>query len=283
LEGALMNLAINARDAMPDGGELTISASDRRLSASDLSDQEQANPGDYVEIVVSDSGVGMAPDVLSRAVEPFFTTKPTGQGTGLGLSQVYGFVRQSGGFLRMDSEPGRGTRVRIYMPGSLRPQGAVKGWSKPAAKLTTPSSAHGAILVVEDQADVRAQIVEVLAGMGCEVEEAADGAEGLRIADRRHFDLLVTDVGLPGLNGRQLADAARAATPTLPILFITGYAGTALDSIRLGDGVEILRKPFGLDELTARVAAILSRSAASEGSGVASASAGLAASRTPAS
>ena len=127
LEGALMNLAINARDAMPDGGELTISASDRKLTASDLSDQEQANPGDYVEIVVSDSGVGMTPDVLSRAVEPFFTTKPTGQGTGLGLSQVYGFVRQSGGFLRMDSEPGRGTRVRIYMPGSLRAQGRVQG------------------------------------------------------------------------------------------------------------------------------------------------------------
>ena len=146
LEGALMNLAINARDAMPDGGELTISASDRKLTASDLSDQEQADPGDYVEIVVSDSGVGMAPDVLSRAVEPFFTTKPTGQGTGLGLSQVYGFVRQSGGFLRIDSERDHGTRVRIYMPGSLRPKGAFKGWSKPAAKLATPSSARGAIL-----------------------------------------------------------------------------------------------------------------------------------------
>jgi signal transduction histidine kinase/CheY-like chemotaxis protein len=283
LEGALMNLAINARDAMPDGGELTISASDRKLTASDLSDQEQANPGDYVEIVVSDSGVGMAPDVLSRAVEPFFTTKPTGQGTGLGLSQVYGFVRQSGGFLRMDSERDHGTRVRIYMPGSLRPKRAFKGRSKPVARLARPSSAHGAILVVEDQADVRAQMVEVLAGMGCEVAEAADGVEGLRIVGRRHFDLLVTDVGLPGMNGRQLADAARAAIPALPVLFITGYAGTALNSIHLADGVEILRKPFGLDELTVRVAAILSRSAASEGSGIASGSAGHAASQVPAS
>jgi CheY-like chemotaxis protein len=221
----------------------------------------------------------MTPDVLSRAVEPFFTTKPTGQGTGLGLSQVYGFVRQSGGFLRLESEPGRGTRVRIFMPGSLRAQGAFKGWSKPAAKLTTPSSAQGAILVVEDQADVRAQIVEVLTGMGCDVTEAADGVEGLATVGRRHFDLLVTDVGLPGLNGRQLADAARAAMPALPVLFITGYAGTALDSIHLADGIEILRKPFGLDELTARVAAILSRLAA-EGSGAAAASAGLAASQT---
>jgi hypothetical protein len=174
-----MNLAINARDAMPDGGELTISASARKLTASDLFDQEQASPGDYVEIVVADSGVGMAPDVLSRAVEPFFTTKPIGQGTGLGLSQVYGFVRQSGGFLRMESERGRGTRVGIYMPGSLWAQGGFKGRPKPAARLATPSSAHGAILLVEDQADVRSQIVEVLTDMGCEVTEAADGAEGL--------------------------------------------------------------------------------------------------------
>ena len=202
LEGALMNLAINARDAMPEGGELTISASARKLTASDLCDQEQANPGDYVEIVVADSGVGMAPDVLSRAVEPFFTTKPTGQGTGLGLSQVYGFVRRSGGFLRMESEEGRGTRVCICMPGSLRAQGGFKGRPKPAAKLATPPFAHGAILLVEDQADVRAQIVEVLTGMGCEVTEAADGVEGLRILDRSHFDLLVTDVGIPGMNGR---------------------------------------------------------------------------------
>ena len=128
---------------------------------------------------------------------------------------------------------------------------------------------------------MRAQIVEVLTGMGCEVEEAADGVEGLRIVDRRHFDLLVTDVGLPGLNGRQLAEAARAAKPALPVLLITGYAGNALDSIHLADGIEILRKPFALDELTARVAAILARSAASRGSGGVSGPAGLAASSSP--
>ena len=263
LEGALMNLAINARDAMPDGGELTISVTDRKVTARDFSDPEEAKPGDYVEVSVSDTGLGMTPEILARAIEPFYTTKPTGQGTGLGLSQVYGFVRQSGGFLRIESEPGRGTTVRISLPGSPRSPDAVKDWSKPRGASTAPSSASGVVLVVEDQADVRAQIVEVLANMGCEVVEAMDGVEGSRLIDqRRHFDLLVTDVGLPGLGGRQLADAARAINPGLRVLFITGYAGTALDDARLTDGMEILRKPFSLDEFADRVAAILSRPAA---------------------
>jgi signal transduction histidine kinase/ActR/RegA family two-component response regulator len=268
LEGALMNLSINARDAMADGGELTISVADRKVTVPDLSDPEGAKPGDYVVVSVSDTGVGMTPEILGRAIEPFYTTKPTGQGTGLGLSQVYGFVRQSGGFLRIESEPGRGTNVIISLPGSPRSQDARKDWSKPVGASTSPSSARGAVLVVDDQADVRAQIVEVLTDMGCEVIEAVDGLEGLRLIEQgRHLDLLVTDVGLPGLSGRQLADAARAATPALPVLFITGYAGTALDAAQLKDGMEILRKPFALDEFAARVAAILSRSAASAGSG----------------
>jgi CheY-like chemotaxis protein len=268
LEGALMNLAINARDAMPDGGELTISVTDRKVTARDLADPEEAKPGDYVQVSVSDTGVGMTPEILARAIEPFYTTKPTGQGTGLGLSQVYGFVRQSGGFLRIESEPGRGTNVLISLPGSPRSQDARKDWSKPLGASTAPSSARGAVLVVEDQADVRAQITEVLANMGCEVIEAADGLEGLRLIETRHLDLLVTDVGLPGLSGRQLADAARAAIPALRVLFITGYAGTALDSAQLSEGMEILRKPFALEEFAARVATILSQSAASAGSGL---------------
>ncbi len=264
LEGALMNLAINARDAMADGGELTISVSDRKVTVPDLSDPEGAKPGDFVVVSVSDTGTGMTPEILSRAIEPFYTTKPVGQGTGLGLSQVYGFVRQSGGFLRIESEPGRGTSVIISLPGSPRSQDAAKDRSKPVGPSTAPSSARGAVLVVDDQAEIRAQIVEVLTDMGCEVIEAADGPEGLRlIGQRRDLDLLVTDVGLPGLSGRQLADAARAATPALPVLFITGYAGTALDAAQLKDGMEILRKPFALEELAARVAAILSRSAGS--------------------
>jgi signal transduction histidine kinase/ActR/RegA family two-component response regulator len=280
LEGALMNLAINARDAMPEGGELTISVADRNLTAQDLAGQDQVNPGDYVEIAVSDTGSGMTPEVLERAIDPFFTTKPTGQGTGLGLSQVYGFVRQSGGFLRIESEPGHGTKVLIAMPGSPRTPGVSKLLARSDAGLAAPFSARGAVLVVEDQADIRAQFVEVLTDMGCEVVEAADGLEGLRIVDQRpHLDLLVTDVGVPGLNGRQLADAARTAMPALPVLFVTGYAGAALDAVQLPDGMEVLRKPFALDELAARVAAILSRSAASARNGLMPATDGLPASK----
>ncbi|MGB3581827.1 MAG: ATP-binding protein, partial [Roseiarcus sp.] len=236
--------------------------SDRKVTAGDLADHEEAKPGDYVEVSVTDTGAGMTPEILSRAIEPFYTTKPTGRGTGLGLSQVYGFVRQSGGFLRIESQPGRGTNVIISLPGSPRSQDARKDWSKPVGTSTTPSSARGVVLVVEDQADVRAQIVEVLANIGCQVIEGFDGDEGLRLIDQtRHFDLLITDVGLPGLSGRQLADAARATMPDLPVLFITGYAGTALDAARLADGMEILRTPCALDELSARVAAVLSRAA----------------------
>ncbi len=263
LEGALLNLAINARDAMPNGGELTIAVSDVKVTAKDLSGQDDANPGDYIEIRVSDTGAGMTEEVLARAFEPFFTTKPAGQGTGLGLSQVYGFVRQSGGFSRIESRLGEGTTFRAFLPGTPRAQGESSERSD-AAEAAPSSSARGIVLVVEDQDDVRAQIVEVLTDMGCEVIEAPDGPKGMQIVDQRQrLDLLVTDVGLPGVNGRQLADAARLATPGLPVLFITGYAGNALDNIQLTDGMEILRKPFSLEDLAARVAALLKRSGGS--------------------
>jgi signal transduction histidine kinase/CheY-like chemotaxis protein len=256
LEAVLLNLAINARDAMPDGGRLTISVSDRKLKAADLVDQDQASPGDYVEIKVSDTGVGMTPDVLSRAFEPFFTTKPTGSGTGLGLSQVYGFVRQSGGFSRIESRPGVGTAVFFFLPSHPRARAEAPAQSRLAE--AARHSARGAVLVVEDQDEVRRQIAEVLTEMGCDVVEATDGLEGAQIAQSgRHLDLLVTDVGLPGLKGRQLADAARDAMPGLPVLLITGYAGQALDNIRLADGMEIMRKPFLLEDLAARVRALL--------------------------
>ncbi len=256
LEAVLLNLAINARDAMQDGGRLTISVMDRKLKAADLADQDQASPGDYVEIRVSDTGVGMTPDILSRAFEPFFTTKPTGSGTGLGLSQVYGFVRQSGGFSRIESRPGAGTAVSIFLPSRPRTQGKAPSSSR-RGEAPQPS-ARGAVLVVEDQDEVRAQIVEVLTEMGCDIIEAADGLQAMRIVQSgRHLDLLVTDVGLPGINGRQLADAARDAMPSLPVLLITGYAGQALDNIRLAEGMEIIRKPFLLEDLAARVKALL--------------------------
>jgi signal transduction histidine kinase/CheY-like chemotaxis protein len=266
LEAVLLNLAINARDAMPEGGALTLATVDRRLAAADVADQEGVAPGDYVEFTVADTGQGMTADVLARAFEPFFTTKPAGRGTGLGLSQVYGFVRQSGGFVRIESAPGTGTTVRVFLPVDERPAD-----EPPRPRDAKPGGAdaraRGHVLVVEDQDAVRAQIVGVLREIGCVVAEASDGAEGLRALQTGPApDLLITDVGLPGLNGRQLADAALAIKPDLPVLLITGFAGNALSDLELPPGMEILRKPFPLDELAARVRAILEqRSAAVAG------------------
>jgi signal transduction histidine kinase/ActR/RegA family two-component response regulator len=260
LESALLNLAINARDAMPQGGVLRIATADRKFAA-DLPELDM-QPGDYVEIEVTDSGVGMSHDVLSRVFEPFFTTKSTGQGTGLGLSQIYGFVKQSGGFVRIESAPGEGTSVRIYLPGHDRPtEPAVE--DRPAVeKIEAPSPAHqGKALVVEDQTEVRSQIADTLTEIGCTVIEAGDGTAGLKFLESGEpLDLLITDVGLPGLSGRQLAEAARAAQPDLPILLITGYAGS-LETLQLAPNMEMLRKPFTLDELAARVQALLKRTA----------------------
>jgi signal transduction histidine kinase/CheY-like chemotaxis protein len=259
LEAVLLNLAINARDAMPEGGLLVIEVSDRSIRAGEVSDPDPVSPGSYVQIKVTDTGIGMTPDVLARAFEPFYTTKPHGHGTGLGLSQVYGFVRQSGGFSRIESRPGAGTSIFICLPGQPRakPDEAPQAQREPDRPELR--SARGVVLVVEDQDEVRRQIVEVLGDLGCEVIEAADGLEALNIVESRRtrLDLLITDVGLPGLNGRQLADATREIRPGLPILLITGYAGRALDTIKIAEGTEILRKPFLLEELAARVKAML--------------------------
>ncbi len=249
LESALLNLAINARDAMPDGGTLTIATADRQLTWADLSGQDEAKPGGYLEISVADDGIGMTPSVAARAFEPFFTTKPVGQGTGLGLSQLYGFARQSGGSARLESVLGKGTTVRLFLP----------RYTEPAA-LPPPHAHHpdartearSTVLVVEDEAIIRALVVETLREQGHVVLEAADGPGGLQaLQSVAHVDLLVTDIGLPGMNGRQLADAARLDRPDLPVLLITGYAGPALD-VQLAPGIEVLTKPFSLDALAAK-------------------------------
>ena len=260
LESALLNLAINARDAMPDGGQITVTIADRHVAAGPFADSIDLRPGDYVEINVADTGSGMPPDVLARAFEPFFTTKPIGRGTGLGLSQLYGFVRQSGGAVQLESVLGQGTTVRLYLP---RYHEEPRMAPEPAPKPTVMAKAGGTVLLVEDEDRVRALIADALTDIGCQVMLAEDGPGGLAVLQSHHrVDILVTDVGLPGLNGRQLADAVRELQPGMPVLLITGYAGTALEGMALPSGMEVLAKPFKLDELTARVTAMLHRALA---------------------
>jgi PAS domain S-box-containing protein len=259
LENVLLNLAINARDAMPEGGRLTIGTRHAQLSASDVAHKEDAEPGDYVEVAVTDSGVGMDEATLARAFEPFFTTKPLGEGTGLGLSQLYGFVRQSQGVVQLDSRPGRGTTVRFYLPRYRQGDEAAeetRAGAVPGTLHANAAASGGTVLLVEDEAEVRAIAAEHLRDLGYTVLEAVDGPSALRILqDSRgsHLDLLVTDVGLPnGLNGRQVADAAREHRPSLPVLLITGYAGGALEG-QLAPGMAVLSKPFRLDVLAAKM------------------------------
>lgn len=251
LESAVLNLCINARDAMPDGGLLTISTADLILRHGDAS-AEEANPGPYVMISVADTGTGMPPDVLERAFEPFFTTKPVGAGTGLGLSQIYGFVQQSGGTVQLESTPMQGTTVRLLLPAHDAVPSASVG-----ALATAPQTVAGdgvTVLLVDDEPIVRTTAAARLRELGYDVLEAPDGPMALRIVEAAgHLDLLITDVGLPGgLNGRQVAEAVRERLPRVPTLFITGYATTALPP-----GSEVIGKPFALDDLARRAQALI--------------------------
>ena len=256
LENALLNLCINARDAMPDGGRLTIETNNHHFDERAARERD-LRPGDYLSLCVIDTGIGMPPEVIERAFDPFFTTKPLGEGTGLGLSMVYGFARQSGGQVHIESEVGRGTTLCIHLP---RHAGVETGDDEEPQRVA-PRADHGeTVLVVDDEATVRMLVVEVLEELGYAALEAADGAAGLQLlqGDRR-VDLLVTDVGLPGgMNGRQLADAARVARPDLKVLFITGYAETAVvGSGRLERGMELLTKPFAMDVLASRIKTLI--------------------------
>ncbi|MDO9712851.1 PAS domain S-box protein [Paracraurococcus lichenis] len=249
LESALLNLCINARDAMPEGGRLTIRTELASLSAADIP-EGQAAPGTYVGISVADTGTGMPPGVLARVFEPFFTTKPQGQGTGLGLSQVYGFARQSDGLVRIESVSGQGTTVRLLLPVHEGDATVATAPGCPSSPVAGPS---GTVLLVDDEDAVRRPVADRLRELGLSVLEARDGPEALRVLATARPDLLVTDVGLPGgMNGRQLAEAVRERIPELSVLFVTGYAGTALPS-----GVEVIGKPFELDVLAHRVQALL--------------------------
>ncbi len=255
LENALLNLCINARDAMPDGGCLTIST--RNLCLDEASARaENLAPGGYVAFQVGDTGIGMSPEVVARAFDPFFTTKPIGMGTGLGLSMIYGFSQQSGGQVRLDSEPGKGTRVTLFLP-SVLAQAEASEVSEP---LELPR-ADGAqqVLVVDDEPMVRMLILDVLEELGYGALEAAEGSRALEILRSPvPIDLLISDVGLPGMNGRQLAEAARELRPDLKVLFITGYADNAL--VREGNlepGMHVMTKPFAMEALAVRIGAIV--------------------------
>ena len=257
LENALLNLCLNARDAMPEGGRIRIVLANETL-ANPQAEQLTLHAGDYVRLTVGDNGSGMSDEVRARAFDPFFTTKPLGQGTGLGLSMVHGFVLQSGGEIRIDSAPGEGTQVHLYLPRHRLTPVA----SAPVAAALEPNlpGRGETILVVDDEPTIRALLVDVMTAQGYQVLEAADAATALALVQpETPLDLLVTDVGLPGtLNGRQLADALRSLRAELPVLFITGYAESQI--IGAGDldtGMRVLTKPFTLDALERRIQLLL--------------------------
>lgn len=258
LENALLNLAVNARDAMPGGGKLTIETANAHLDEAYAQAEQEVKAGQYVLLAVTDTGSGMAPDVLAKVFEPFFTTKGIGRGTGLGLSQVYGFIKQSNGHVKIYSEVGQGTTVRIYLPRLLVAESDVR----PAANASSVpgGNARECILVVEDEDGVRALTVQMLHDLGYGVLEAADGPSALEVlkGDAR-VQLLFTDVGLPGgMNGRLLVDAALAIRPGLKVLFTTGYARNAIvHHGRLDPGVELITKPFSAVDLARRVRVLL--------------------------
>jgi CheY-like chemotaxis protein len=257
LENALLNLCINARDAMLSGGKLTLETANRWLDQRTARERD-IPPGQYVSVCVSDTGVGMSPDIVARAFDPFFTTKPLGMGTGLGLSMTYGFARQSGGQVRIYSEVAKGTAVCIYLPRYL---GDAKIAEPPSITLEMGRARREeTVLVVDDEPTVRMIITDLLQELGYTALEASDGSAGLDILQSNtRVDLLVTDVGLPGgLNGRQMADAARIRRPDLKVLFITGYAENAvLSHGHLEHGMQVLTKPFSMDVLAARINKLL--------------------------
>ena len=257
LEAALLNLAVNARDAMPEGGKLTIETSNTHIDEAYSANHVEVIPGQYVVICVSDTGSGMTEETVAQAFEPFFTTKPVGKGTGLGLSQVYGFIKQSGGHVKIYSEVGEGTTVKLYLPRFLADPNVADA-AEPA--LPAEGSSEETILVLEDDDDVRTFSVEVLREMGYRVLEAHDGPSALRLLERQpRVDLLFSDVVLPGgLTGKQVSEQARALRPDLKILFTTGYARNAIiHHGRLDRGVHLITKPFTLNELAAKVRDVL--------------------------
>jgi PAS domain S-box-containing protein len=253
LESALLNLAINARDAMPAGGRLTLETGNHVVAPGSGADIE---PGDYVRVAMTDTGTGMLPDVVARAFDPFFTTKPIGVGTGLGLSMIYGFVRQTGGHVHIETQPDRGTTVALLLP---RAEASVVPMTTAAASPRRAARAGETVLLVEDDPAVRMLVTDLLGDLGYAVCPAADGSEALaRLEALGRVDLLITDIGLPGINGRDLADMVRARRPGLKVLFVSGYAEQAMVlGDFLAEGMALISKPFDVDVLCHRIRAML--------------------------
>jgi CheY-like chemotaxis protein len=249
LEVMMLNLAINARDAMPGGGRLTISTRNVDPVPAPLS--SELSPGQYVALSVSDTGTGMSPGVLARAFEPFFTTKEQGRGTGLGLAQLYGFAKQSGGTARIESREGEGTTVTIYLPRTRKERAA----AEPTLLETKPAE-RSRILLVDDDDDVRQVAAALIEEIGYQVIVADSGEAALKLLNDGGFALLLTDVAMPGMNGVQLAKEVKRLAPTLPILFASGYADLQTFGSELNDE-RLLKKPFRITDVAARISVAL--------------------------
>ncbi|MTW18826.1 response regulator [Rhodoplanes serenus] len=258
LESAILNLAVNARDAMPNGGHLTIETANAEIDPEGAAREVEVLPGPYVVIAVSDTGIGMTRDVIAQAFEPFFTTKDIGHGTGLGLSQVYGFVKQSGGHVRIHSEVGHGTTVKLYLPRLLEEPAANE--HEPADATAPPAGhRHETILVVEDDPDVREHSAEILSELGYRVLQAENGPSALDLVEREDVTLLFTDLGLPGgMNGRELAEETMRRRPGVRVIFTTGHATSAIVANgRLEPGLHLIAKPFTYSGLAAKLREVL--------------------------
>jgi CheY-like chemotaxis protein len=260
-ENAILNLAVNARDAMPYGGTLIIETANVYLDERYAAERPDVKPGHYVMLAVTDTGTGMSQDVLARAIDPFFTTKEPGKGTGLGLSQVFGFIKQSGGHMAISSEPGGGTTVHLYVPCADGTATEPMTDGAPASEETEPAAASAhTVLVVEDDDQVRRMSVAALRELGYRVDEAANGVDALTLLNAKpKIDLLFTDVVMPEMDGRRLAETALKRSPALKVLYTTGYERNVVvhDGI-LDPDVDLIAKPFTIEELSRKVRAMLS-------------------------
>ena len=248
LEQVIVNLAVNARDAMPDGGKLTIETANAYLDRTYAQAQDEVQPGPYVMVAVSDTGTGMAPDVLEKVFEPFFTTKPPGLGTGLGLSQVHGFVKQSGGHIVIYSEVGHGTSIKLYLPRSVEDDSA---FPPEPARRADSDRRNQTVLVVDDEAGVRDFAAEALVELGYDVLSAGDADQAMKLVeDNGDIHILLTDVVMPGKSGRELADAVHRLRPAMQVLFMTGYTQNAIvHNGVLDTGTHLITKPFTISQL----------------------------------